>query len=56
MNRSWAVGVALGAAAIAAAQDAPRGGRIRWGADLEAAQAEAARVGRPLIVYFTDDD
>ncbi len=33
-----------------------RGGRIQWEDDLDAARKKAAATGRPIAVYFTDDD
>jgi len=35
--------------------DAPRGGRIEWRRDLDAALREAAASHRPLMLYFTHD-
>jgi thiol:disulfide interchange protein len=40
-----------------AAQDskAPRGGKIEWRRDVDAALAEAKKSGRPAMLYFTAD-
>lgn len=32
---------------------APGGGRVQWETDWTAALAEAAKKGRPILVYFT---
>lgn len=32
-----------------------RGGNIEWREDIETAFADAARTGRPVVIYFTAD-
>ena len=32
-----------------------RGGKINWRQDIQAAFGDAARQGRPIVIYFTAD-
>lgn len=52
-----ALAVALVAATPARGQTprANQGGKVRWERDAARALAEAARTGRPAILYFTHD-
>ncbi len=49
------VGLILVACLIAMAQGQPQAQGIEWGKDLDAAMAQSAKDGRPVITYFTFD-
>ena len=55
MRHTWAVAALLGLASAAAAQD---GGKLAWRGKTEeprAAMAEARRLGKPLLLFFTSE-